>query len=144
LGGAGPDAPPGAPDDLDPAAEVALNPGGRGPGVARVQPQLAQAREDAAEVGEHQPGPVAVGDVGRVDDDLQDQAGGVDQQVALAPAQLLGAVVAARPPFSVVLTDWLSKMAALGVGSRPIRRRVCSRNAACAFSQVPSLRQSRK
>jgi hypothetical protein len=48
----------------------------------------------------------------------QQQPEGVDQQVALAAVDLLGAVVAAWPPGSVVLTLWLSKTAALGVGRR--------------------------
>jgi hypothetical protein len=46
--------------------------------------------------------------------DLADQAKGVDQQVALAAVELLGAVVAMPPPRSVVLTLWLSRIAALG------------------------------
>ena len=40
---------------------------------------------------------------------------------------LLAGVVAARPPFSVVLTVWLSIMVALGVGARPACSRTCSR-----------------
>ena len=51
-------------------------------------------------------------------------SGAGDQHMAFASAQLLAAVVAptARwPPLSVVLTDWLSMMPALGVGSRPAR-----------------------
>jgi hypothetical protein len=55
--------------------------------------------------------------------DLADQAEGVDQQVALEAVELLGAVVAVWPPRSVVLTLWLSRMAALGVGARPWRIR---------------------
>ena len=39
----------------------------------------------------------------------QEQAGGVHYDMALAPRYLLAGVVASRPPFSVVLTDWLSK-----------------------------------
>jgi hypothetical protein len=50
---------------------------------------------------------------------LADQPEGVDQQVPLATVDLLGAVVAVRPPFSVVLTLWLSRITALGVGLRP-------------------------
>jgi hypothetical protein len=64
--------------------------------------------------------------------------------VALAAADLLARVVAADPPFSVVLTVWQSMRAALGVGSRPSRTRVRSRKAATIRSQVPSSRQRRK
>jgi hypothetical protein len=38
----------------------------------------------------------------------------IDNDVPLAPIYLLAAVVAARPPFSVVFTDWLSMIPALG------------------------------
>ena len=38
----------------------------------------------------------------------------------LAPVHLLGGVVAARPPFSVVLTLWVSMTAALGLASLTI------------------------
>jgi hypothetical protein len=51
--------------------------------------------------------------------DLDDQAEGVDQEVALAAVDPLGAVIAVPPPRSVVLTLWLSRIAALGVGRRP-------------------------
>jgi hypothetical protein len=56
-----------------------------------------------------------------MDDRAEDQAPGVDQQVPLAPVQLLGAIVAAAPPFSVVLADWLSRIAAVGAAARPAR-----------------------
>jgi len=56
-----------------------------------------------------------------VDDDAEQQTGRVDRDVAL---DLLGRVVAPRPPFSVVLTLWVSMMATLGLGSRPSRSRI--------------------
>lgn len=67
---------------------------------------------------------VGVLDVGGVDEDAEQQAGGVDGDVALAPLDLLGRVEAANAPFSVVLTLWVSMTAALGVGARPS----CSRS----------------
>jgi hypothetical protein len=36
---------------------------------------------------------------------VQDQASGIDQQVALAPLDLLATIIAALPPFCVVFTD---------------------------------------
>jgi hypothetical protein len=69
------------------------------------------------------PGPVGVLDVGRVDDDPEQQPRAVDRDVALAAPDLLGRIVAPRPPFSVVLTLWVSMMAAVGLGSRPDRSR---------------------
>ena len=49
----------------------------------------------------------------------QEQPQGVHYNAAFTSRDLLAGVVAPRPPFSVVFTDWLSIMAALGVGSRP-------------------------
>lgn len=39
------------------------------------------------------------------------------------PFDLLARVEPAEPPFSVVLTDWLSTIPPLGKGSRPLRSR---------------------
>lgn len=66
---------------------------------------------------------VGILDVGGVDDDAQQEAGGVDRDVAFAAPDLLGRIIAARPPFSVVLTLWVSMMAAVGLASRPSRSR---------------------
>ena len=67
---------------------------------------------------------VGILDVGGVDDDAQQEAGGVNRDVALAPFDLFGRLIAARPPFSVVFTLWVSMMATVGLGSRPS----CSRS----------------
>ena len=105
-----------------------------------------QAEEEAGEqdghtivdaVGEHGPKPaiqrldppqqvacpVGVLDVGRVDDDPEQQPRGIDGDVALAAFDLLGRIVAPGSPFSVVFTLWVSMMAAVGLGSRPDRSR---------------------
>ncbi len=65
------------------------------------------------------PGAVGVLDIGGVDDDAEQEAGGIDPDMALAALDLLGGIVAAWPPFSVVLTLWVSMMAAVGLASRP-------------------------
>ena len=49
----------------------------------------------------------------------QQQPHGIYNDVSLSTVDLLASVIATRPPFSVVLTDWLSMMAALGVGLLP-------------------------
>src|SRR4051812_4868594 len=64
-------------------------------------------------------GAVGVLDIGGVDDDAQQQAQAIDRDLALAPFDLLGGIVAARPPFSVVLTLWVSMIAAVGLACRP-------------------------
>ena len=65
-------------------------------------------------VRQHLLGPVAILDVRRMNNGYQDEPEDIDKQVALASFDLFARVIATRPPFSVVLTDWLSKMAALG------------------------------
>ncbi len=90
-----------------------------------------------------QQGPRAVGilDVGGVDDDAQQEAGRIDRDVAFAAPDLLGRIVATRSPFSVVLTLWVSMMAAVGLGSRPS----CSRSIVTKqwrmLSQTPAARK---
>ncbi len=76
---------------------------------------------------QNQKGAVAVLQVGRVHDDGEDQAEGVDQEMALLALDLLARVSAravdARPPFSAPFTLWLSITPALGEASRPSRSR---------------------
>ena len=79
-----------------------------------------------------------------MNDHGQEQSGGVHYDVALASGHLFAGVVAARPPFSVVFTDWLSMIAPLGVASRPSLSRTMGRSASSTRSQVPSLRHFRK
>jgi hypothetical protein len=49
--------------------------------------------------------PVAVLHIGGRDDDGQEQAEGIDQDMSLAPLDVLVRIIAADPPFSVVLID---------------------------------------
>src|SRR6516164_6763534 len=63
---------------------------------------------------------------------------GIDQCVDLATLHLLAGVVTHRvvfaAPFSADFTDWLSRTAAQGLASRPIR----SRSAMCSSTQIAS------
>ena len=97
--------------------------------VPAIGPDQLQPGEAALEQRQHQLGPVAVLNVGRVHHHSQDQAEGVYNDVALAPVDLLAGVVAACPPFSAVLTDWLSMIAAEGEGLRPSSSRTWRRRA---------------
>ena len=91
---------------------------------------------------------VAVLRAGRVDHDAQRQPLGVDQGVDLAPLHTLAGVVAHlvvfRAPFSADLIVWLSRMAPLGLASRPRRSRIATRNSAQIASHVPSRWNLRK
>ena len=100
----------------------------RWPLVAAIGVELAQARKHAEQRRHHQHAAVAVLDARRMDHRVQDQAQCVDQQMALLSLDLLAGIVAVRinrgPPFSVLLTLWLSMIAAVGLASRP----ACSRH----------------
>jgi hypothetical protein len=74
----------------------------------------------------------------------QQQPHGVNHNVTLASFHLLTSVIATRPPFSVVFTDWLSMMAAEGVGSLPSNSRTLGRKVSWIPSQVPSFLHRRK
>ena len=109
--------------------------------VALVGPDQAQSREPLPRLPEHQFGTITFLDVRRMHHHDQQQPQRIDQDVALAAGYQLGGIEAARPPFPVVLTDWLSMIAALGVAWRPAACRTCSRNKSCACSHTPARRQ---
>ena len=79
---------------------------------------------------EHQSRTVAILHVGGVDNDIQEQAERVDENMPLAARNLLARIEALRvepsAPFCAALALWLSMMAAVGLASRPS----CSRVAA--------------
>ena len=83
---------------------------------------------------------MAILDVGGVNDCADEMALRIDNDVALAPLDLLARVIAAIA-LSVVLTLWLSMTPAVGLASRPF-----SRGAVTSMSliedQRPSSRQA--
>jgi hypothetical protein len=95
--------------------------------ITAVGPDQFQPTEVAFEQGQHELGSVAVLNVGRMDHDRQHQAQRVYDDMTLAAIDLLASVVSPRPPFSTVFTDWLSMIAAEGVGFRPSWIRTCRR-----------------
>jgi hypothetical protein len=112
--------------------------------VGAIHPDELEPWEAALEGDEQEFAALLVLNIGFMHQHVHQQAVGIDQDVPLAPFHFFAAVVAAPPPFWLVFTDWLSIIAALGVGLRPCFRRVCSRNVVWRRSQVPSLRQVRK
>ena len=64
-------------------------------------------------------GTVAILNVGGMDKDKDQEAASISENMAFASFDLLTRTVAANPPLSVVLTDWLSMTPALGGASRP-------------------------
>jgi hypothetical protein len=51
-----------------------------------------------------------------VDEDTPQETRRVNEEMALAAVEFLGAILPMRPPFSVVFTVWASMMAAEGCG----------------------------
>ena len=114
------------------------------PGVGAISPDDLEPGEPVQQLDQHQLGPIPVLDVGGMNSYGQEQPGGIHHNVALAPRYLLPRIVAPRPPFSVVFTDWLSMMAALGVASLPSLSQTWLRSASSTRSQVLSARHFRK
>ena len=92
-------------DDLECPLGKGLGPLDELAGVATVGPDQHQSCEQTLEPLEDQFGAIAILDVGLVNDDRQDQAERVDDQMTLAAIDLFAGIIAVRPPFSVVLTD---------------------------------------
>ena len=103
---------------------------GRGDGRCHLRSLVASIGEDGLDEGKRSArrakqlaGAVAVLHVGGMDDDAQEQAERIDEDVALAPRDLLACIEAPRversPPFCAPLALWLSITAADGLASRP-------------------------
>ena len=102
-----------------------------------LRPLIVGVGEDAFDEGEaaaraaieDQQSAITILQVGRVDDDVQQEAERVDENVPLAARDLLARVIARRidrrPPFCAPLALWASMIATVGLASRP----VCSRTA---------------
>ena len=98
--------------------------------VAAVGIELDQERKGAEQARHQQRAAVAVLDVGGVDDRVHQQALRIDEDVALLAFDLLAGIVARRinrrPPFSALLTLWLSMIAAVGLALRDAAWRHCA------------------
>ena len=83
-------------DDLDAQPGLPLGPLLAPALVTRVYPQPRETRKELAGSLQQQLDPVLVGHLSAVDLDFENQAFRIDEQVPLAPANLLAAVVTAR------------------------------------------------
>ena len=120
-----------APDDLqDPTAGTRSNQCGAGALISGIGKDLDNERPQRSGSSiEHKRSAIAILNIGRVDCDAQQQAERINEDVPLAPRDLLARIVTLRvkrgPPFCAALALWLSMMAAVGLASRPS----CSRTA---------------
>src|SRR3954463_7933152 len=144
-----------APDDDQRQPEQEAGEQGREPVVDPVGEHRPQPRVEPLQALEEIADAVRVLDVGGVDDHAEQQARGVDPDVPLPAPYLLRRVPpvqpaagrrtgsAAGPPFSVVLTLWVSTMTALGLGSPPPPPRRTPPRWWRIASQTPALAKSR-
>lgn len=97
--------------------------------IATIGKYLANEGKHAEHGSQDQYAAVAVLNVSRMDHGMQQQAYRIDEDVPLFAFDLLASVISmpvdAEPPFSALLTLWLSITAAVGLVSRP----ACSRHA---------------
>jgi len=97
--------------------------------VAAIGVDALDEGEGAAGLPQHGDGAITVLNIGGMDDDAQEEAEGIDEDVAIAPFDLLARIVTRgierRPPFTAPLALWASMMAAVGLAVRP----ACSRAA---------------
>jgi hypothetical protein len=127
-------------------ADRSLRPQGPDPvhqrsGIGSIRPDVPEppilVSEDVKELFR----PIAILDAGSRHHHRQDQPEGIDQEMPLASLDLFARVIAAEPPFSVVFTDWLSRIPALGWRRLPAATRTSPRRRSCLRCQVPSFRQ---
>ena len=117
-------------DDLDlPGPGLCDGLGGFRALISSVGEDTLDEGEQAARASiEDQPSAITILHVGGMDDDIQQEAERVDEDVPLAALDLLARVIARRidrrPPFCAALALWLSMIAAVGLASRPS----CSRS----------------
>jgi len=88
-------------------------------GVTAVGPNQSQSRETIGQFPQNQFGSITVLDAGRMHHNRHHQTKCIDHQMAFSAHYLLARIVTSVPPFEAVLTDWLSIIAALGLGWRP-------------------------
>ena len=119
-------------DDLEhPASGVSDRGCGLSAPISGIGENALDEREEAPRTCiEDQSRAVAILQIGRMDDDVQQDAERVDQDVPLAARDLLARIEALRvkraAPICAALALWLSMIAALGLASRPSRSRVAT------------------
>ena len=96
-------------------------------GIAAISKDAFDEGEQSSRPAQQLEGTVAVLNISRMDDDVQQEAERVDEDVPLAARDLLARIVALRvdpgPPFCAARALWLSMIATEGLASRPAASR---------------------
>ncbi len=114
--------------DLDRAKKPTTGPVYELARIGAVRKDQLQSAKPCTQLPNQELGPVAVLDIRGMHDQRHDQPQRVDDHMTLAAQDFLARVVPTIPPFSAVLTDWLSRMPTLGVGFFPAFRRTRARS----------------
>ena len=130
--------------DLQHPTSKSRHPSNKLTGVPAVSPDEPKTRERSQQLLQDQLGAVSILDTGAVHDHSQQQSQRIYRNMAFAPFDLLARIVAIVPPFCVVFTDWVSMIAAEGVGSWPLCTLTFSRKTSWTRSIVPFSRQRQK
>ena len=93
---------------------------------------------------QQEPGSRPLAGVGGDDHAFKEIALSIAGRKALASLYFFVTIIATRPPFSVVLTLWLSITATVGKAFRSCATRTCFCNAASTMSQTPLCCQRQK
>jgi len=97
--------------------------------ISAIDEQLLQKRKHPEQCCHDESAAIAILDVGRMNDGVEQETYCVDKNVPLLALDLLARIVAVRinerPPFSALFTLWLSMMAAVGLAFRWACSRHC-------------------
>lgn len=96
--------------------------------IPAIGPNEFQARAFSLHGLQQQFRAISILNVRRMNDDCDQQPQSIYCKVPFASLYFLSRVIAANPFFSVVFTDWLSMIAALGLHFRPASLRTSSRS----------------
>jgi hypothetical protein len=96
--------------------------------IRHIGPDMLQPLDGGVCRGEQPRRHVGIPHIGGMDEDTPQETRRLNEEMALAAVEFLGAIIAMYPPFSVVFTVCASMMAAEGCGWRPMRVRTASRS----------------
>ena len=126
------------------AASQRRDPFDQFPCVSPIGPNQPDAQIGVTYQMEEYFGSVTILNVGCMNDYSNHQSKRVYEEMTFAAVHFLAGIIPMEPPFSVVLTDWLSRIAALGSASRPSAMRTWVRNASWTCAHIPWRRHEEK